>query len=71
MSTFVPSGKDIDRKWYVVDASGQGTVLGRHLGTRTILPHHRKVAYGGHFTGVERLSGREEGHPRPAPLPFP
>lgn len=31
MSTFVPSGKDIDRKWYVVDASGQ--TLGR-LATR-------------------------------------
>src|SRR6201995_6088198 len=27
MSTFVPSGKAIDRKWYVVDASGQ--TLGR------------------------------------------
>ena len=27
MSTFVPSGKDIARKWYVVDASGQ--TLGR------------------------------------------
>jgi large subunit ribosomal protein L13 len=27
MSTFVPSGKDIDRKWYVIDASGQ--TLGR------------------------------------------
>ncbi len=27
MSTFVPSGKDIDRKWYVVDASGK--TLGR------------------------------------------
>jgi large subunit ribosomal protein L13 len=27
MGTFVPSGKDIDRKWYVVDASGQ--TLGR------------------------------------------
>ena len=27
MSTFVPSGKDIDRKWYVLDASGQ--TLGR------------------------------------------
>ena len=23
MSTFVPSGKNIDRKWYVVDAQGQ------------------------------------------------
>ena len=27
MSTFVPSGKDIDRKWYVIDASGE--TLGR------------------------------------------
>ena len=27
MSTFVPSGKNIDRKWFVVDASGQ--TLGR------------------------------------------
>jgi large subunit ribosomal protein L13 len=27
MSTFVPSGKDISRKWYVIDASGQ--TLGR------------------------------------------
>ena len=27
MGTFVPSGKDIDRKWYVVDASGK--TLGR------------------------------------------
>ena len=27
MSTFVPSGKTIDRKWYVVDAEGQ--TLGR------------------------------------------
>jgi large subunit ribosomal protein L13 len=27
MSTFVPSGKNVERKWYVVDASGQ--TLGR------------------------------------------
>ena len=27
MGTFVPSGKDIPRKWFVVDASGQ--TLGR------------------------------------------
>jgi ribosomal protein L13 len=31
MGTFVPSGKDIDRKWFVVDASGK--TLGR-LATR-------------------------------------
>jgi len=34
MSTFVPSGKDISRKWYVVDASGQ--TLGR-LATRAAM----------------------------------
>ena len=27
MSTFVPSGKDMSRKWYVIDAAGQ--TLGR------------------------------------------
>ena len=27
MGTFVPSGKDIDRKWYVIDAAGE--TLGR------------------------------------------
>ncbi len=31
MSTFVPSGKNIDRKWYVMDAAGQ--TVGR-LGTK-------------------------------------
>jgi len=31
MSTFIPSGKNIDRKWFVVDASGK--TLGR-LATR-------------------------------------
>lgn len=48
---------------YLLDASGQATVLGRHLGTREGLANHRKVAYFGHFEGVERLSGLEEGHP--------
>ena len=41
----------------LADASGQSTVVGRHLKTRTVLPHLKKVAYFGHFTGVERLSG--------------
>lgn len=42
---------------YLVDASGQGTVLGRHLRTRRVLPGMRNVAYFGHFTGVERNPG--------------
>ncbi len=48
---------------YLVDASGQGTVIGRHLGTRRVLERHRKVAYFGHFLGVERRSGAEGGYP--------
>ncbi len=48
---------------YLVDASGQGTVVGRHLGTRKVFANHRKVAYFGHFRNVKRLTGDEEGNP--------
>ncbi len=48
---------------YLIDASGQATFLGKHLGTRRVFPHHRKVAYFGHFRNVKRLSGDEEGYP--------
>lgn len=48
---------------YLVDASGQGAVVGRHLGTRKIFADHRKVAYFQHFRKVQRLSGDEEGYP--------
>lgn len=48
---------------YLVDASGQSTIVGKHLGTRKVFAHHRKVAYFGHFLNVERLSGDEEGYP--------
>lgn len=47
----------------LVDASGQSTLVGKHLGTRRPDPRHRKVAYFGHFRGVERLPGDEAGHP--------
>ncbi len=46
---------------FLIDASGQGTVVGKHLGTKRVLAHHRKVAYFGQFSGVERLPGREAG----------
>jgi flavin-dependent dehydrogenase len=50
---------------YLVDASGHGTVVGRHLGTRR--PHSdeelHKVAYFSHFTNVKRLEGKAAGHP--------
>jgi flavin-dependent dehydrogenase len=48
---------------FLVDASGQSTLVARHLGTRRPFPGHRKVAYFGHFRGVERLPGPEAGHP--------
>lgn len=48
---------------YLLDASGQATLLARHLGTRRQMAHHRKVAYFGHFDNVRRLPGEDEGHP--------
>ena len=47
----------------LLDASGQGTVVGRHLGTRRTLPDLRRVAYYGHFEGVDRREGRLGGSP--------
>ncbi|MCC6660291.1 MAG: tryptophan 7-halogenase [Phycisphaerales bacterium] len=47
----------------LLDASGQGAVAGRHLGTRRQLPDLRRVAYYSHFTGVERREGRLGGSP--------
>src|SRR5205085_11765967 len=49
---------------YFVDCSGQATVVGRHLGTRKQRPeqHLQRIAYFQHFSNVERLPGREEGH---------
>ena len=46
----------------LIDASGQGAVVGRHLGTRRTLPDG-KVAHFAHFDGVERLPGEATGHP--------
>jgi flavin-dependent dehydrogenase len=50
---------------YLLDASGHGCVVGRHLGLRKPIPDPRlhKVAYFGHFDNVERLPGIETGHP--------
>jgi flavin-dependent dehydrogenase len=47
----------------LIDASGQSTLVGRHLGIRKVMADHRKVAFFGHFTGVERRSGVEGGYP--------
>lgn len=48
---------------YLLDASGQATVVGKHLGLRRGFEAHRKIAYFGHFEKVKRLCGREEGYP--------
>lgn len=49
----------------LMDASGHGTVVARHFGTRKNFddPELQKVAYFQHFDNVERLPGEAEGHP--------
>jgi flavin-dependent dehydrogenase len=49
----------------IMDASGHGTVVARHLGTRKNFdePELQKVAYFQHFENVERLPGADTGHP--------
>lgn len=46
----------------LVDASGQSTVVGKHLGLRKTLPDLKKVAYFGHFENVKRRPGDEGGY---------
>jgi 2-polyprenyl-6-methoxyphenol hydroxylase-like FAD-dependent oxidoreductase len=57
-------GREISGK-YVLDASGHGTVVARHLGIRKNFEDEnlKKVAYFEHFQNVERLPGTETGHP--------
>jgi flavin-dependent dehydrogenase len=60
----ISAGETLTGK-YLIDASGQSTVVARHLGTKvnSAEPHLQKVAYFSHFEGVKRHPGREEGHP--------
>jgi flavin-dependent dehydrogenase len=53
------------RARYLLDASGQATVVARHLGTKQPLPDDcfRKVAHFAHYENVKRLPGAEQGHP--------
>lgn len=55
-------GEEISARW-LVDASGQATVIGKHLDTRRVLPNHRKVAYFGHFDDCIRREGIGGGFP--------
>src|SRR4051812_38451622 len=58
------SGEEVAAR-YLIDASGQATVVARHLGTKQSLvePCFQKVAHFAHFENVKRLAGEEEGHP--------
>ena len=49
----------------LIDASGHGTVVGRHLNIRRNFtdPELQKVAYYQHFENVERPEGAASGHP--------
>jgi len=47
----------------LIDASGQSTIVAKHLGIRRMLPEHRKIAYFQHFQGVERRAGATAGDP--------
>jgi len=47
---------------FLVDASGQSTLLGKHLGSRRMMDQHRKIAYFGHFENVWRQPGQESGY---------
>ncbi|HEY8751184.1 MAG TPA: NAD(P)/FAD-dependent oxidoreductase [Tepidisphaeraceae bacterium] len=58
-------GGDEIRAKYIFDASGQGTVIPKHLGTKKPVedPKLQKVAYVNHFDGVQRVEGRKAGNP--------
>jgi flavin-dependent dehydrogenase len=49
----------------LLDCSGQSTLVARHLGTRLPFkdPALQKVAYFQHFQNVQRLEGKDTGHP--------
>jgi len=57
-------GQEIRGRW-LLDASGQAAVVGRHLGTRVPSADRRlqKTAYFAHFENVSRPDGIEAGHP--------
>lgn len=57
-------GQEVRGRW-LLDCSGQGTVVGRHLGTRrpSREPYLQKIAYFAHFENVQRRAGIETGHP--------
>ena len=53
---------EVRGRW-LLDASGQATVVARHLGTRRVIPQMKKVAYYGQFESVEREPLPAGGYP--------
>lgn len=47
---------------FLIDASGQSTMVGKHLGIRRVLPHLKKIACFGHFENVWRRPGDAGGY---------
>jgi len=47
---------------FVIDASGRDTFLASKLKVKQRNRRHESAAVYGHFTGAERLAGRDEGH---------
>jgi flavin-dependent dehydrogenase len=47
---------------YFVDATGRQTFLANQLGAKQRNPHHNSAAIFGHFEGVARHSGKDEGN---------
>lgn len=56
-------GGEAFRARYVIDASGQSSVIGRHLKIRRTLPDLERVAYFGHFKNVRWRDGALAGYP--------
>jgi len=59
--TSVRTDAGVFRSRVLIDASGQGTVIGRHLGTRQPIAGKERVAYFEHFRGVEHPPGEARG----------
>lgn len=47
---------------FVIDASGRDSLLSRKLRLKQKNPHHQSSAIFGHFSGVERRTGKDEGN---------
>jgi flavin-dependent dehydrogenase len=50
------------RARYVIDATGRDALLATQRKTKRKMPEHNSAAIFGHFTGAERLPGKQEGN---------